>query len=583
MPNRRSLALLLVLAAVLTHLGMHGWTIDSMLPHGKEPDAALVRQSLMLRGEASWSDHAWSKYPHLLPALMAAVPRAAEVSVDASATPAEELDAHLAFAARHLIASRWIIVGFAGLALPLTYLLARRLLCPAWSVVAVLFVLTSLLMQNFAHQARPHAAMMFPVLAITLSAEAWARRGGTRDLILLASSSALAVATLHNGAFFLLCPLIALVQRWRSGSRPKWPAFACMFIALAVAVRLAYPFLFDAPEAGDDFESGYGSYKFPHLVTLERFGGGGFGILGRSMWSYDPVLSVVSALGLAWLASSFFAKRRAPRESDDGARLSILFGPILLYLVVLGFYERTYERFAIPAVPFLAVAASFGLSRFRASLSTRVGTGAARTIGTLTTSALLILAAWPCLRLAWLHSLPDTYEEAAKWVLEESAKEPRRVLMSANENLPLIIPIVRNQADDPEASKLKLHWYKYLASVPDGSFHHPPINVLPLATGGRLPMDAEAFPKERKQAKQLIRDLRGHYIVTEQSSPIHGPVRALQERSGMLVGRFSPWGAEDTTKDSFKYAETDFRRGVLRAERMGPVLEVWTLRPRHSE
>ncbi len=573
-------AILVVISVVLLHIGLHGWTIDSLLPHGKEMDAALVRQSLILRGESSWSGVAWSKYPHLLPTLIALVPRASDLGLSETVGAAGELEAHLSFASRHLIAARLVIMLLAALALPLTYLLGRRLLSAPWAAVAVLFLATSLLMQTFAHQARPHAALMAPVLATLLTSERWARTGTRRDLLLVTLSSALVMTTLHSGALFLTAPLLAVVQRWRVKAPIRWPALLAASTALLFSARIAYPFFFTQVESGSVAVPGLSNHRFPHVLNWERFNGEGFLTLPQSFWAYDPVLLVASILGTALFLSARPWRRTGKQEQPGPAdvRLSVLFAPVLFYLIVIGIHGKSFERFLIPVLPAAAVMAAYSLSWLREPLTRRLGLKAGRASSLVLTGSLLGLAAWPCVRLAWLHSLPDSYEEAAAWVQEKTLLDQEQVLISPNLDLPLLRPVRRNSGRDPLDSKLKLVWFKYLASLPDGALHNPVTPILPLATGGELPHDLPDFPGDRKAVKKIVMDLEATYIITDAWSPIDGPGRRLQELQGVSLARFGPWGAGNESSSEVKFVSGSFRSDVLAAERLGPVLEAWTLR-----
>jgi len=572
-PSRSRLALLLVALAVLLHVGWHARTVTSLLPHDKEVDAALVRQSMMMRGESEWSDHAWPKYPHLFSRLMSVLPRASELEVPAEASPSAELQAHLRFAARHLVAARWLILLLAALAIPLTYALARLYLPPGWSAVAALLFASTLLLQTFAHQGRPHAAMTSSVLAVLLASERWARRGGKLDLVLVGASSAVVLGSLHSGALFLLAPGMALLHRWRRGARPGGVAIFAVFATLAAAVLLFYPFLLEQPKSGPEFDSGFGSFRFPHVVTLERFTGEGFPKLARWLWGYDPVLSVLAGLGVVVA----LLRRRQGREEKAGEPVAawVLFTAPVLYAFVIGLYENTYERFLLPVYPFLAVAAAAALQAAHGQLSRRLGPRVAGGVSVALTAGLLAWAAWPSGKLAVLHSRPDTLELAAEWVLEGPAVADERVLITASESLPLFVPMYEDADHDPRRSKLKLPWLQHLLTLPDDQPRAPLAPVLPLAEGGFLPHDDPDFPRERRLVDRIAQDLKAPYLLVEMASPRHRTVREYVERNCSFVTRFSPWGPRNKRGDELTFTSDHFRRDVLEARRLGPVLEVW--------
>lgn len=574
--RRSRLVLSCLVLIMVAQVGIHGWTINSLLPHSKELDAALVRQSMMFQGIGPWSDHAWSKYPHLLSRLMAAFPRAQEVHVAGSATAAEELQAHLLFASRHLIAARWVIVLLSAMALPMSYALARRFLSQPWSLFAVGLLASSLLFQAFAHQARPHAATLVTTAFVFWSSDQWAHQGRHRDLVWMLLASALSIASLHNGALFLLAPAMACLWRWRRERRIPWLALVAGLAVLGVSLRLAYPFFFDRP-GSEDFESGYGRYSFPHEVTAERFTGSGFGRMSGAMWRYDPVLSVLLLLGTSMLLVRALKDRRAGIPSQWNRQALVIGLPVALYLLVLGIYGKTFQRFLLPVLPALAIVASFGLSEVQRLLVPRIKSRWSPALVPAIATGLIAFALWPCARLAWLQSRPDSYEELASWALAHQQQSPEAMLLCASETLPLFTPIHKAPGHDPAHSKLKLHWLDYLANLPDGALHSSPLQILPLATEGRYPMDGAGFPKTRKQALQIARALGGKILIVEQHAPTHRPIRQLCTKSGEHLIRFGPWKDGCERSDDLRYFKDDFRADVLAAERLGPVFDVYRL------
>ena len=577
---------LLVACLVLLHLALHLATLDSLLPHGKEPDSALVRQSLLLRGEGPWEDHAWAKYPHLQSALMALVPRASRLELPPAATPREELRAHLQFAGRHLRAARLVVILLSALAIPLVYRLARAFLEPGWAAVASALFASSLLFQSFAHQARPHAGLVAPTLLALLACRSWARSGRGRELALATLACGLALGALHSGAFVLIAALIALIRRARAPEPPRAGPIALAALALALSVRLAYPFFFDQPRSVEPQVSELTSYAFPHRFGWERFSGAGFERLTAALWGYDPVLLVAALLGLVSLLVARSRSGRASREERVAsarypAAASVLVVPPLVYLLVIGCYGRSFQRFLMPVLPFVSLLAALGLRGLARALAApqrgqRHALAGALVTGVLVTGA-LALTSWPCLRLALLHSRRDTYEQAAEWVRTSVDRERERVWISPIINLPLLLPTP--QAEDHRAvdSPLQLVWTKYLAELPPGSLRAPLAPILPLAPGGRLPHTLAEYASTAAEVRALLGRFGGDYMLLEQGTSVGSGARMVALERGRRLTSFSPWRQSGRPDTGLTFVSDSFRRDVLSARCLGPLLEVWKL------
>jgi hypothetical protein len=574
------ISLLIVTGAMLLHVALHCATIDSLLPHGKEPGAALVHQALSMRGEVPQADSAWAKYPHVVSRLMTLMPWAPTLTLSPGIEPKAELEAHLTFASRHFVVARLVVILLTALAIPLSYLLARRFLSPPWDLVATLLLASSLLLQCFAHQARPHAALVAPALAALLGCQAWARSGRHRDLALATLGCSLALGTLHSGAFVLIGALTALIVRLRSPSRLRWGPPLLAIGVLVLAVRLTYPFLFDEPQVGSQFSSTFGTYAFPHIVTRERFTGDGFAVLAATVRSYDPALGIAAVIGLLALALRWWPgwRRRSDLElKTEPAATVVLVLPALVYFLVVGLYGRTFERFLMPLLPFLAVLAAFGLATCASGIGSLLGAHARRFATLALITGTLMFTTWPCLRLVWLHGRPDTYQEAAQWVTENVDREGELALIVPLVNLPLLLPIVREEGYLAADSPLKLLWTQYLAELPEGALHSPLAPILPIGPGGRLPLSLEEYPTTMRQVLEILRDLEGDYLILERGSATGRGVNTAAEQRGKLVKPFSPWANEKRSGHGLTFSSDTFRTDVLAARCLGLVLEIWKI------
>ena len=117
--------------------------------------------------------------------------------------------------------------------------------------------------------------------------------------------------------------------------------------------------------------------------------------------------------------SALGARGSAPRRQTV-----VVAAYLVPYLTVLALFNDTFERFVLPALPFLACFAAWGAA------------AAARRFGPRAAAILMLPALVGCAssaRLAFLHSRPDTLEEAADWVRAHIAHRRAGVPLAAPE------------------------------------------------------------------------------------------------------------------------------------------------------
>src|SRR5262249_27084934 len=154
-----------------------------------------------------------------------------------------------------------------------------------------------------------------------------------------------------------------------------------------------------------------------HAVFLGDFHGRGFGVLGRALIDYDPWILLLAVCGCV---AGVMALRRGAHETRPGARSALLVVAAfaLPYALVVGAYDVTYERFALPLVPVLACAAAAGVAWL--ARSARVATRGR--VAAFAAVAALVQAA-PAAHLAHAHAQVDTSSTAAAWL---EAQDPER-------------------------------------------------------------------------------------------------------------------------------------------------------------
>lgn len=572
-PAPRGVWLALGLLWVLALAGR--WTgLGHLLPHAPEPDAYVVQQALLMEArDGPPSDPVdatvWRKYPHLLARLLTLAP------LDAGALPpltAGTLDEHLDAAARPWVLGRALSGLLASLAVPLTFLLARRFVGPWTALLAAAFVATSLLHLSLSQMARPHAAVATFTLAATWLAVEWERRPRLSVAVAAALAAGLAVATLHNG-LAALAPLgVAWLFALRRAGRESVVAAALVLGGAALAVWLAYPFLGETPPTPPDGALDADVVVSGHDVRFDRFRGGGFAVVGRALLEVDPVLAALAALGLGWLAVACGSSTPSRRRS---ALVVAGFG--LPYLVAIGLYDLTFERFALPLWPLLAVLAAHGVARTARALGARRSAALA-----LALVALAPPTAFAVQRLR-LALAPDTYELAAVQLAAELDPADGVLLLTTSSLLPLPMIEVAGR-DEPWSGLSAMPWRDHLLA-------HPPVPGADVLRFQKAPGPAEVMrgrgrardgtvpPATLRAMVAQLTDAGGAWIL--HTDKARGPRRGVQAQA--LEGRaerllaITPWRDGDESGAEIGYQGASAVERVLESERLGPCLHLWRL------
>ncbi|MEM9382897.1 MAG: hypothetical protein AAGB93_23300 [Planctomycetota bacterium] len=418
-------------ALLVVSLGLRLVGVGHGLPHRGEPDTYIVHQAetLLLDGLTDRYRAGW-KYPHLVATVVAAVP-ADEITRPLDGAPLEE---HQRAATALHLRTRTVVAVLSALAAPATFLIALRFLPLAWAAAAGFLVAASLLHVCFSVQARPHGPVSaFAALAL-LAALRWAERPTLLRALALAVGSACAVGSLHTG-FAVLAPITVagITALRRPDFRRAHVIAGLLLVGAVVAASTAWFYVRAEDGFGKDptktaaaqaqKRGGLGSDELNelarpgrtvetafegrrvlqfsgHVVPLDLFDGGGFGVAWWTLRTYDPLLLGFGLLGIAAaLARARSGLRRSP--------VWIVLGFALPTLLLYGLYARSTDRFLLILVPMVALAAATGL-RFAATRVPRVG-GAAAGL------ALLAVFAGGA-NAARLRTLPDTTQQAVRWM-----------------------------------------------------------------------------------------------------------------------------------------------------------------------
>lgn len=582
-PARIALVLVVLAGLVLRMTG-----IGFMLPHQGEPDGLVIdKQVEILRGgaRAHEAQRLSAFYPHLVADLAAALPQPAPQGAAHVAAPLT-LAEHLARARSRRLDIRIVVALLSLLAIPGTWWLARRWLPESWSLVAAALLATSVFHIWFAQQARPHAAEASLALLAVLSAIGLRRRGGWSAYVVTGIAVALALGCLQNGSAVLPAVGVAVLLRWRARLEPAWRLVLGSLIVAAgavLALLLFYPFVFDAPRKADIGTQGSMVHLSGHIVDLAMFNGRGFATVARSLWEYDPSICALAALGLV-IAAAGLVRRRFRTRADVGRDLRdelwIVLAFVIPYLVAIGMYQRTYQRFVLPLVPYECALAAWALWRATV-LASRAG-AVARRCALVLALALVLFQCFAAWKLVHVRAQPDTITQAARWI-ESHAAPSARVSVLPTIDLPLLESQAARTANMTTMADPAFPWFLYQVDLPPGAFEGDGWNLyaMPLATDAKR-------TAARADPVAFVRDQHADYVALEVFAgarrPFLGSIRAAAAAQGELVARISPDAVDRGENlplvyqdDEYPYTTPWFAR-VLRARCVGPVVEIYKLR-----
>jgi hypothetical protein len=302
---------------------------------------------------------------------------------------------------------------------------------------------------------------------------------------------------------------------------------------------------------------------FGHRIDLALFRGAGFLELAGSLWRYDVWLALLALLAVALSPWG----RRARMERRE---LMVVLAFVVPYLLVFGLYGRTYQRFLLPLLPFLALFIAWSLSAFSRM----------RWIALAVLLPQLLLA----LQFARVHAAPTTIDQAADWVARELDPSKDQIAFLPSFELPLPYTaeaLERNvvMLDNPQRP-----WFRYQRELA------PSLRVQPGYDMTAFPLQgAENFRRAQSDTQAWLAELSADYFVVEVYSDgrkplvlanIHPTLPALATR----VARFAPRGDAQTDNWPLSYSDDEcpqrkiWALELLGAERMGPVIEIWKRR-----
>lgn len=565
-------------AIVLGAFALRVAGVDRELPHRPEPDSYYVQAFQEYEGDPAIvrnTSYRW-RYPSLVPRLLALLPFP-ERPARASGPGSEAV--HLAAAAWPYARVRTAIALLSTLGVLLTWFLARRLLSPAAALLASAFLATSLLSLIFAQQGRPHTAQAVMALATVVAALRVLDRPSAARIALAVLAGAFAAASLQSG-LVALAPVLAavyLARREVSPGRGRLAPFALGAFAAGTAAAIALPFYPGLPRLdASGIQLGWPDGGAHHLEfrLADGLSLAGLRHATRVVWAHDPVLVALGLAGIL-LGAISWARRpgaAAPAGSARRRELLVVGAYVVPYLLILAPNPRVYERFLLPMLPFLAMAAGW----LAAAVLARVR-GPARA---LVPAAFLAGPAYLALRYVQVARAPDQLERAAEWV--RAHVDPHSLLVaSPGTVLPLLQDPESVRIDLEDAGIYTLPWLAYQGTLTDEQdpARRWRVQIFPsgLATGpGKLPPD---------EIEPWLRAAQADYVVMETSRTMRNlPAAAALEKAAQKIGErvYHASGQLTSMPGQGSHGEyqgaNDFARWLLGAEAFGPGVDVYRIR-----
>jgi hypothetical protein len=414
-----------VLLLTLGALALRLYGIGFMLPHVLEPDGgAIMRQVMLMHSEVKTPEFEsnWFAYGHLVARFVALFPDAEKWKLASN-----DLAGHLRAASAPLLQARVGVAVLSVLIVPGTWLLARRFLSRGAAFFAAASMSTSLLAVWFAQEARPHGPAAATSLLAVLAALRLRERPTIASYVWAGLAAGAAIGTLQSGIAVLFPLLAAHALRARETRGGRWRILVPLAITAALGCAF-YPYLLKPVSATNTAKFAYTGKTFEFFgqsIFLDMFDGVGFSVELSTLWSFEMVASSLALIGIVhWLSDG--EKKLSRDYWRTRPDLCVVLAYAVPYFVVVGMYERAYERFVLQLLPYVMTLAAFGAVKSAGALRARsVPRFAIAAAGLLA----LAVPAFGTARLVHLRASPDTGTIVGRWIEANVKPVDERVLV----------------------------------------------------------------------------------------------------------------------------------------------------------
>gem|GEM_PF-3446383 len=332
------------------------------------------------------------------------------------------------------LTSRWTVATMGILAIPLIYLIGKRLGGQSLGLLAAGFFAVAPIPVRHAHFGVSDFPMAFFCILSMVFVLKRSDNGGIRNSILAGLFGGLAASMKYPGALMAV-PIIMAHLRWKP-FRIELKHLAWSGVVMLVTFLALNPFIF---VEWDLFRAHF-AYESAHLIAPHE------GIdLGRGWW-YHPTVTFPTAVGIlvyfAAIAGLVWWAIKGGRK-----RWIVIITPIV-FLVVLGRGRAVFFRYMDAVFPFLAILAAGFVAGIAEKLPWKQSSKG------LAVVILGLVLAMPSLTrsitIDRLLSKTDTRVTAAEWLIR-NLKPGTTVFLSGYFGMPPIVP----------------HFFKYLKITDD--------------------------------------------------------------------------------------------------------------------
>jgi 4-amino-4-deoxy-L-arabinose transferase-like glycosyltransferase len=461
-----------------------------------------------------------------------------------------------------------LVTGLAGAATIVALgALGRRAGTPRAGILAAAFLTVDLLHVRDSHFVTTDVPMTGLVVGAALLALRYWQEGRPRDAGLAGLAGGLAASMKYPGGLVLLALVLAHAGRMRLATAPAWRWIAAPPLVLAaglalVGFLLGTPYALVTPRA---FVTGV-------LDELREIGTVQFGNeADLPGYAFHLAHALPVAMGWPLCVLALAGVIRAVRHG--GLTVAIVLAFPLPYFFVIGSWSSRFERYAIPLLPFLALAAAAACL----ALAARCRRGRWRTVRLRPRLALVglvtLLLGYAGARVVTLHRLlaqPDTRVLAAHWIERTVRPGARIALEPYSPALPVSAAMLRE-----EGAALARDLARPLP--PDVQRPAPP--AAPVDGGYRVSRlnvyDLERLRAERVEYVVLSSFVFGRHQRACDRHPIPCAFYRALDRHGELVHAVTPGIDDDAPRVGDLYSPLT-RLGARRHP--GPAIRIYHLR-----
>jgi hypothetical protein len=423
------------------------------------------------------------------------------------------------------------------------------------------------------------------LVAGMLAAALWLRSRPTWSAHLAAGAFlAAAVGVLHSALSLVLPLAAAFLLRAGPRERKDWlkPAVALALCIPVAALGFALPTARGPLEQSIQPEESV-VWLGGHIVQLEHFRGGGFGVFFWTLWSYDVWLMALLAAGAVLAIAAL--RRKGARErlrTERGKDAIVLAAFALPYFLVFGMYDGNYARFMLPLVPVFCV-----LGAASAVALTRAARPLGRPIAYALPALLVAVQCAVALDLARLRLLPDSAELAAEALRSLADAEKDRIWVAPGLELPLASSEDALERNRTELSKVgsveRDFWTRFQLERELDLASEPRFDTTLIPYSDRLQRGILTPPSADELARAHAGFVLAGRVGAGGTMDVHRKLRAALREAAEPIARFNgvPWQDEGRglLYDRHWRTHPPYWLDVLRAEHLGPYLEITRLEP----